>query len=148
MNRRELIMAAGGVALATTAGKVFAGEVKQHEHKGGHGHMGLKHLDLIKASAKCLRAGEIANRFSLTAAENGDISMIKSVKLVQETIAACEALIRLATYDSKSLSAFASATAAVCDAAEKECSKHKAHKPHEMCAKACRECSDACKKYA
>ena len=63
--------------------------------------------------------------------------------------AACNALVRLGTQESKYLPKMAALAGQICDDCEKECRKHeKKHAQCNACADACAACLKECRKVA
>ncbi|MDH5542822.1 MAG: Csp1 family four helix bundle copper storage protein [Nitrospinota bacterium] len=142
MDRREVIMAAGGALLAGTVGTAFAAE-KEHKHDSGM----LIQEDLARSAADCARTGQTTLRLSINLLEKGDISMAECGRTVQDLVATCEAMMKMASFGSRHIGPMAKVVRGVCIASEKICMKHKEHKECVECAKSCRECANICKKY-
>ena len=129
MNRRELLVGAGALALAATA---HAAPPKDKPAEGG-GALGDAAVDCQKKAEACLT--HCLNMFAA-----GDTSMAACAAAVRETIATSAALATLAAAGSKHAKALAKVCADVCKDCEAECRKHQAKMP------VCRECADACAK--
>lgn len=147
MNRRDLITAAAGAAGAAAfmaAAPAFAGD-EHAAHKAG----AKPNMKLVDAAATCSKASEVCLAHCLTTFTTGDTSLSACAVVVNETIALCNALTRLAAAGSMHLADQAKVALAVCDHCEKECRKHADH--HEVCkacADACVACIAECKKAA
>jgi len=142
MNRREVIMAAGGAVLASTVGSAFAAG-KGHQH----GTELLIQEDLARTASDCVRTGQTTLRLSINLLEGGDKSMAECGRAAQDLVATCEAMTKMASFGSRHIGPMAKIVRDVCIRAEKICSEHKEHKQCLDCAKACRECADICNKY-
>lgn len=127
MNRRELLVGAGAVALAAAA---HAAPTKDKPAAGG----------LLEASMDCQTKAELCLTHCLTMFAAGDTSMAACAATVRETLATSRALATLAAANSKHLNSLATVCAAVCKDCEAECRKHQAKMA------ICRECADACAK--
>ena len=138
-DRRAFLVGAAGVAAWASARGVAAGE----EDHSGHGGANAKLSELART---CVQRGEECVAHCLVQLGKGSTEMAACAARVEEMLAACTALSKLATLDSSHLAAFASATAEICDACEVECRKHeKKHAVCKACADSCAECSKACK---
>jgi Cys-rich four helix bundle protein (predicted Tat secretion target) len=143
MDRREMLGGMGVLAMAAVAGQASAAE---HDH---HHHHGAKNQTLINGASDCIKTGEACINHCLDLLAQGDKEMAACAKSVNELLAVCAALQRLATVDSKFLPKYAKVSAEVCEACEKECRKHeKKHKECKACADSCAACLKECKKIA
>ena len=110
---------------------------------------GQKNQTLINGASDCIKTGEACINHCLDLLAQGDKEMAACAKSVNELLAVCAALQRLATVDSKFLPKYAKVSAEVCEACEKECRKHeKKHKECKACADSCAACLKECKKIA
>lgn len=145
MERRDVLKAlALGVAGAISTNAMAQG--MDHEHM--HHHMGADaaNAELINTSSECIKAGEACLNHCLYLLGQGDKDMAGCAKSVNEMLAVCTALMKLASQNSKSLPAMAKLAADVCASCEKECRKHaKKHEECKACADACAKCLKACK---
>ncbi|MDP2882129.1 MAG: four-helix bundle copper-binding protein [Azonexus sp.] len=148
MERRDLLKtAAAAVAGAISASALAAGE---HDH-AHHNHpgMGRRNAALIAASADCLKTGEACLAHCIYLLGNGDKTMAACAQSVNELLASCAALMKLAGQDSKYVPALARVAADICANCEKECRKHeKHHEECKACAESCAACLKECKKIA
>jgi Cys-rich four helix bundle protein (predicted Tat secretion target) len=143
MDRREMLGGMGALAMAAVAGSASAAE---HDH---HHHHGAKNQALINGASDCIKTGEACINHCLDLLAQGDKEMAACAKSVNELLAVCAALQRLATVDSKFLPKYAKVSAEVCEACEKECRKHeKKHAECKACADSCAACLKECKKIA
>ena len=146
MNRRELLLSAGGMAVAGVAGAIgtdaMAAEGK-HEHN--HGQTPAL-AGLVDSSLHCVKTAELCIDHCIDVLATGDPSLAECARRVQELEAACTALFKMASWGSPHLKETARLTAAVCKTCETECRKHKKHKSCLDCADACAACLKECEK--
>lgn len=145
MDRREFLGAAGAALAAVSATPAFAADHAEHMH---HDHGAMPANEAVVTSAlDCVRTGEacLAHCFSTFAA--GDTTLAVCAVRVDELIAVCSALAKLASNNSPQLVTYAKAAIAVCRECEKECRKHgNTHATCAACAKACAACAEECGK--
>lgn len=143
MDRREMLGSMGALAMAAVAAQASAAD---HDH---HHHHGAKNQALVDSASDCVKTGEACINHCLDLLAQGDKEMATCAKSVNEMLAVCAALQRLATTDSKFLPKYAKLAGEVCDACEKECRKHeKKHAECKACADSCAVCLKECKKIA
>lgn len=146
MERRDMLKTvAAAVAGAISASALAAGE---HDH-AHHDHAGAskRNAALIAASADCLKTGEACLAHCIYLLGNGDKAMAACAQSVNELLASCNALMKLAGQDSKYVPALAKVAAEICANCEKECRKHeKHHEECKACAESCAACLKECKK--
>ena len=145
MNRRDLLVAAGG-AVAMSA----IGGLEKYAHaEAGHQHhdAGNKNKGLANSAAECVSTANTCLTHCLDTLGKGDTSLYNCAKSVRELSWLCEALLQAASADSIYLSPFAKVAAQACKDCEKECRKHKKHQTCLDCADACTKCLKECKKY-
>ncbi len=152
MDRRTLVTGMGALATLTVAGGSRADNHKhdaQHEHMHAHHHGQGATSPLAEAAGHCLRTGEVCLNHCLDLLAQGDKEMAICGKAVNELIAVCATLQKLAATESKFLAKYAKLAAEVCENCEKECRKHeKKHRPCRDCAEACAACLKECRKFA
>ena len=152
INRRELLVGVGALAVAASAGAAFAAD------KGGHDKhpadkqpaaAGKKDDALVVAALDCLKKGEACIKHCLDTFAAGETMMAECAAKVQEMVVLCQGLSYLASYNSKHLKKYAAACIDVCIDCESACRKHAAHAaPCKDCADACLKCIEQCKKVA
>lgn len=143
MDRREMLGSMGVLAMAAVAAQASAAD---HDH---HHHHGAKNQALVDSASDCVKTGEACINHCLDLLAQGDKEMAACAKSVNEMLAVCAALQRLATTDSKFLKKYAVLAGEVCEACEKECRKHeKKHAECKACADSCAVCLKECKKIA
>ena len=145
MQRRQMLKAvAGTVAVAMTTSVMAATE--NHEHHHEHDASGSNPFaGVIDSSADCLKTGEACLAHCVTLLGQGDKEMAAYAQSVSELLAACDALMKLASQKSKFTPALAKLTADVCASCEKQCRKYEAqHAECKACADSCAECLKSC----
>lgn len=147
MERRELLKTAAAAVAAAVSVNALAGEHDHHDH--AHGGLPMRNAGLIATSADCLKAGEACLAHCIYLLGNGDREMAACAQSVNEMMAICTALMKLAGQDSKLVPAMAKVAAEACASCEKECRKHdKKHPECKACADACAACLKECRKLA
>jgi Cys-rich four helix bundle protein (predicted Tat secretion target) len=127
MNRRDLLVGAGAVALTAAAAKAAPKEKGAPEGN-----------PLIDAIFDCQKKAEACLTHCMMMFASGDTSMAACAAAVRETIATSRALASLAAANSKHTKDLARVCSDVCKDCETECRKHQAKMA------VCRECADAC----
>ncbi len=148
MERRDMLKTvAATLAGAISASAQAAGE--HDHHPSGPVGAGKRNAALIDTSADCLKVGEACLAHCLYLLGNGDKTVAACSVSVSEMLATCNALLKLASQDSKFVPALARVAADVCANCEKECRKHeKHHEECKACAESCAACLKECKKVA
>jgi len=140
-SRREILMGAAAVAATLATESAFAGS--GHEHHN----MGSANDEIIKTALDCVETGLACNDHCITLLKEGDTSIVNCMDILSETLAMCNALAQMASYNSSHLPAVAKVCIDVCKDCEKECRKHeKKHAACKACADSCKACIKACKK--
>ena len=144
MERREVLK----TVAATVAGAMSGGALAaDHDHQHGPAGMAPRNAGLIAASADCLKTGEACLAHCLYLLGNGDREMAACAQSVNELLASCTALMKLAGQDSKHVPGFAKLAAEICASCEKECRKHENHHAEcKACAESCAACLKECKR--
>jgi Cys-rich four helix bundle protein (predicted Tat secretion target) len=150
MERRELLGALGGLTIAGMATTAIATEppdVTDHSHHQHHDEAG--NSALAAASADCVTKGNICMAHCLVLLGDGDKGMVQCARSVNQMLAFCSALQKIAAQNSSRTAALAKLTLEVCAECEKECRRHeKKHAECKACADACAECIKQCKAMA
>lgn len=147
MERREAFKWLGGAALGTLFGSAQAADHGHHHHE--HAAVAARNTGLIAAASDCQKAGEACLAHCLYLLASGDTAMGGCAQSVNQMLAVCSAMMKLASQDSSLLPAQAKVAAQACEACEKECRKHeKKHAECKACAEACAACFKACQKIA
>lgn len=143
MQRREVLKTvAGAVAVAMVAPAMAATEGHEHHHDHGGG---KPFSGVIDSSSDCLKTGEACLAHCLVLLGQGDKEMVGCAQSVNELLATCTALMKLAAQGSSFTPAMARMAADVCVSCENECRKHaNQHAECKACADACADCSKAC----
>lgn len=145
-SRRDLLKGAvaASAAIATgVSGTVLAGS--NHDHMN-HGN---PNAALVDTSLDCLKTGQACLDHCIQLFKQGDTSVADCADKVNEMLAMCTALSKMASYNSSHLAEVAKVCAAVCKDCKKACEKHaKKHKACKECAASCEDCIKACEKIA
>lgn len=149
MDRRELLKVASSAALGVIASNVMANEHEHHHDSGQHSHHANPNQSLLDTTGTCIQRGEVCVNHCLMLLADGEKEMAACARSVHEMLAICTALQKLASYESKQLSAMAKLAMNTCQACEDECRKHeKKHAACHDCAEACAACYKECKAIA
>ena len=145
-DRRSLLVSgAGAVASVALAGASFAHNHEEDKHAVEY--TPPSQPTLIETALDCVHTGDICIDHCYQTFQAGHTTLGHCVERVQELVAACSGLARLASLDTQHLAEFAAATAKVCGDCEAECRKHAGHhKPCGDCADSCKACIKECKK--
>ena len=147
MERREMLKTVLATAASAISAAALAGEHDNHNH--GKPGVAPRNAGVIAASADCLKTGEACLAHCLYLLGNGDKSVAACAQSVNELLATCTAMMKLAGQDSKFVPAMAKVAAEVCASCEKECRKHADHHAEcKACAESCAACVKECKKLA
>src|SRR3954469_1630848 len=108
MNRREWIVGAGAVALASVAKAAPKDKpAAEHHHDAPAG-------GLVDATADCHKKAELCLSHCIGMLSTGDTSMAACAARVRDTLASSEALLALASAGSKYTKAMAKVCADIC----------------------------------
>lgn len=147
MDRRTLFQGATAAALTALAGTVQAAD-DEHAHHHMHGG-GSKNANLIATASDCLTKGEACLAHCLVLLGDGQKEMAGCARSVNQMLAICTALHKVAVQDGNMLPAMAKVAAQTCEACEKECRKHAdKHAECKACADSCAACLKECKALA
>lgn len=145
MERRDILKSAGVVALAAMAGAASAA----HDEHAHHGAAARRFAALIASSGDCVVTGEACLAHCLVLLGKGDKEMAACAQSVNQLLAVCAALQKLAGQDSRYTPGFARLAAEVCADCEKECRKHEnKHAECKACADSCAACVLECRTLA
>lgn len=140
MERREMLKTVGALAMAGMAAQAQAADHDHHHNHGG------KFDALIASTGSCIATGESCLAHCLTLLGQGDKVMADCAKSVNQMLAMCTALQKLAAQDAPATKALAKVTLDVCIDCEKACKKHAdKHAECKACAEACADCIKQCK---
>lgn len=155
-DRRTFFKAAGAATLVATASgaAVASGQQAGHSHSGmDHSHMhgaATGNTALQKSALACVETGQLCLNHCLASFAAGDMSMAGCARSVDQMLAVCATLAKLASTGSPLLPAMAKAVALpMCLECEQECRKHAdKHAECKACADACKACAEDCRKLA
>jgi Cys-rich four helix bundle protein (predicted Tat secretion target) len=145
MERREMLKNAAATMVVAASSFAMA---QEPDHKHEHG-AAKKYAGLIATSGDCVKTGEACLAHTLVLLGKGEKELGACAQSVNELLAACTALQKLAGQDSRYTARYAKLTADVCADSEKECRKfEKKHAECKACADACAACIKECQKLA
>ena len=151
MNRRELLIGTGALAMAAAVGRAEAQKKAAPDAKSGampH-HHDNPYAPLVDAASDCLKRADTCLQHCLTLLAGGDATMAACAMTVRDTLASSRALETLAAAESKHVKAFAKAASDVSKDCEAECRKHQdKHQTCKDCAEACARLIAECAKVA
>ena len=148
--RRNLIKGAGALAavFATGISQSVLAETTDHSHKHHVHTVDLELNRVIDHAMDCIKKGETCNQHCIDLFKAGDTSVAACADSVQEMLASCTAMSKLAAYNSRHLNAFMKVCINVCEDCEKECRKHEdKHAECKACADSCADCVKVCNEY-
>jgi Cys-rich four helix bundle protein (predicted Tat secretion target) len=132
MNRREWIVGAGALALASVAKAAPKPEQQPHHHDAP------ANTGLVDAASDCHRKAEACLSHCISMLSTGDPSMGACAARVRDVLSSSEAVLGLAAAGSKYTKPMAKVCADICRDCEAECRKHADKMP------VCKDCADAC----
>ncbi len=138
--RRQLLQ--GAIAATALAGASTIMAAESHKHGAN------KNKGLAETAAHCVVQGQACMDHCMELFKTGDTSVANCADTVNEMLAMCSTLSKMASYQSAHLATLAKVCIAVCEDCERECNEHKEHAECKACAEACKECIKACKKVA
>ena len=145
MERRELLKAATGLALAgaaaTAAAEQTGGHDAEHHHHAGSSPLG-------DSAIHCVHMAELCQAHCFDLLAKGNQALAACARSVTGLEAVCHALAVLAAQNSPHLAHYAAVAREVCKGCEDECRKHVEHAPCKACADACAACAQECAKIA
>lgn len=142
MERRDLLKTGAALAAAAMSAAAMAADHDHHHHHGDK-----KFAPLAASVADCLQTGEACLAHCLVLLGKGDKEMAACAQSVNQMLAVCGALGKLAGQEAKYTAAMAKVAADICADCEKECRKHdKKHAECKACGDACAACLKECKK--
>jgi Cys-rich four helix bundle protein (predicted Tat secretion target) len=147
MDRRTLIQTAASsataAALTAFAAAASAQPADPHAH---HHHGAAMNEELIGSAIACLSTGEACLAHCLVLLGQGDKEMAACAQSVNQLLAICSALHKVAIQQGSALKDLARVAAKTCDECEKACRKHASkHAECKACADACADCVQQCK---
>lgn len=155
ISRRNLFKNIGLVTAAASAGVPFRAMAGM-DH-GSHAHMDHTHhmhtidprrRDLLDNALDCVNTGELCAQHCVDMFLMGDTTLADCYASVQEMLAACTALSKMAVQDAKHLRAMVELSISVCENCETQCRRHEETVMECLaCADSCADCIAACKAY-
>jgi len=148
--RRDVLKGLGALAAVATAGvsRNALASSTQHNHQH-HAHtVDLGRQRVIDHAMDCIKKGEACNQHCIDLFKAGDTTVANCADSIQEMLASCTAMAKLAAYDSKHLKAMMKVCIGACEDCEAECKKHAdKHAECKACADSCADCIRVCKEY-
>jgi len=108
--------------------------------------------EVVKAAADCIRTGDACLAHCARELRAGNKEMANCNERVQDVIAMCSALLKLASAESEYAVRLATVCADVCKSCKDACAEHQDHFAHGMhleckaCMESCQACETACRK--
>ncbi len=137
ISRRSALQGLGALAAVAATG-LGSGALasKGHQHHG-HG-ISDKRKALIDDAMHCNKTGELCVQHCFEMFKAGDTTLAECAESVNIMMAACDALIQMALYNSEHLKAQAKVCIGALSSCEEQCRKHEEDHPQ------CKDCGDAC----
>lgn len=139
--RRATVLMVGASLLAGSA--LPAQASAQH---AGHGAAPAAGEGLAATAQKCVSEGESCLAHCFATFKAGDLTLAACAVAVDEAIAACNAMAKLALNGSAHAKRMATACRGICQDCEKECEKHSQHPACSAMAAACKATVAECDK--
>ncbi len=114
----------------------------------------VKELDVARTAAACIASGEACSAHCARELGAGNTTMASCNARVHDMLAACRAMLSLASAGSPLSKAMAAVCADACKACAEACLEHKAHWAHGMhleckaCYESCVACEKSCRELA
>lgn len=135
--RRNFLLVTGAAALA--AATTTSAATDDHQHSA------MQYGDLAHESQHCVMKGNACLAHCITDLRSGSTDLVECLASVEELVAICTAMAKVASLGTDRVLAMAAVTKAVCDACEAECRKFAdRHKECLECADACVACAKEC----
>lgn len=142
-DRRNMLLGATAIAASLVTESSIAASGHKHVHHAN------KNTAIIDAALDCLKTGQACNDHCIELIKSGDTSIANCMDSLTESLAMCDALAQMASYQSSHLAAVTKVCISVCEDCEKECRKHEDdHAECKACADSCKDCIKACKEIA
>jgi Cys-rich four helix bundle protein (predicted Tat secretion target) len=147
-SRRSLLTGVGAISALTAMGMVQQAVAAASEHEHHHHVVDDARTRLIDSATTCIKTGDACSHHCIELFKTGDTSLAGCIDSVQQMLATCTALTKLAAYDSRHLKTMVQLCMSVAEDCQKECSKHETkHAECRDCANACADCIKVCKGY-
>jgi Cys-rich four helix bundle protein (predicted Tat secretion target) len=139
MERRDIL---GALGVLTLAGLTASAQAADHSHHHDHHHGSPGKLGpLANSAADCVVKGDACLAHCLVLLADGDKPMAECAKSVNQMLAFCGAMQKLAAQQAPYAAKLAKLAIDVWADCEKECRKHeKKHAECKACADACADC--------
>ena len=150
ISRQNFLKGGAGIIAGAMTLPLMAQDHSGHENMH-HEHMKLSAVNvaIANAAADCVTKSELCLSHCIMLVKMKDTSLAECMEKVAQTIAVCQGLGAMASYNSEHLKKYAMACVDVCKSCQKECEKHaKKHEECKDCAESCKKCIDACSKLA
>lgn len=132
--------------LATSAVMAAAPVLSAQDHSHHHHQITKINKALVNIANECRQHGDECIDHCIELFKAGDTTVAKCAETVNEMIVMCNALAKMATYQSEQLVAVAKICIDVCQVCADECGKHSKHPQCKACEESCLECIEECKK--
>ena len=131
VSRRALLQGAAMLAAGLAGSKAIAAE---HDHAAMTGHAAL-----VEAALHCMRDGHACMQHLQALMMMGDTSLSDCVSGVNDMLAVCDPLVKMASYHSSHLPALAAVAGSISKECEAVCRSHAAQ--HAVCATLADSCA-------
>lgn len=148
VSRRDLLKGAAWLAAASALPAGALAEDTEHTHAHHVHTVDTALMRVMDHTLACVKSGELCSQHCIELFKQGDTALAECEDSVQEMLAVCAALTRLAAYNSKHLKELMGVCIGVCEDCEKECRKHAdEHAECKACGDACADLVSVCKQY-
>ncbi len=137
VSRRQVLTTLGALAAIGAMPGMAHAQAEAHHH----GMMSDTPASTLAASAAhCVTMGNFCLAHIFKTLKTGDTSLAKCGTLVENTIAVCEAVVKLTLNESANAKAMATVCMKECEDCAKECRKHA--QKHAICEEMAKSCDD------
>lgn len=152
MDRRHFIASTAAVAGATVFNNAMASGTKESPKSLSKTLSSSNQKKLIASTADCIETGRACLTHCANSLASGSTMMAECNVAVQNMLAACEAMNKIAhlnTLEQKAMKSFAASCQKVCEECYAQCKKHANHHAEcKACMESCEDCIKVCKKIA
>ncbi len=152
MDRRHFIATTAVVAGASVFNKAMASGKEETAEKLPKSLSSSNQKKIIASTAHCIDTGRACLTHCANSLASGSTMMAKCNVMVQNMLASCEAMNKIAhlnTLEKKTMTSFIKSCQKICEDCHAECKKHAGHHSEcKACMKSCEECIEVCKKLA
>lgn len=138
MNRRNALAAIGAASLVGLGSHASANDHAHHHSPKQKGASKAKYAELLASASHCVSTGEVCMTRCLEVMATGDTGMAECAQKVNQLIAVCENLQKLAAQNAALVPMAAQLGKAACEQCAESCKPHNDHHPE------CKDCYDAC----